>query len=217
MDLVHIIAYSSFLSPLIPLLATLFVKRLTMEIKWLSGLLIVAFLMDMFSLMLIRMEIPTFPLVNFYSLFELILLLWIYEITFLNNRKIFWIICGTYALFFLTNYGFIQTPFLFNSYSFTLTALILTIFALLYFKYLLERLPVNFIHRTPMVWINIGVLVYFSGNLFLFILNNFFTVGEDGNQRYMWILHNFLNILKNLLFLIAVVQQLRQVKSEKQE
>jgi hypothetical protein len=214
MDSVHLIAYASSFSPLLPLVTIFFVKPLTKETKWLAGLLLIAFVLDMSSLLLIKFEIPTFPLVNFYALIQLFFLLQIYDIAFLNNRKLCWLISAIFTVLFLINYGFIQSPFSFNSYSFTLAALILTIFALLYFKYLLERLPVNFIHRTPMVWINIGVLVYFSGNIFLFILNNFFTMGVEGNQRYMWILHNFLNVLQNLLFLIAVIQQMRTRKAE---
>ena len=64
-----------------------------------------------------------------------------------------------------------------------------------------------------MVWISVGVLVYYSGNIFLFILNNYFSNRVDGNQGTLWIIHNLLNISKNLLFCIALWQSQHKISS----
>lgn len=53
----------------------------------------------------------------------------------------------------------------------------------------------------PFFWINVAVLIYFSGNLFLIISYNIFTM-EKVYQLYTPI-HNTLNTVKNLLFAAA--------------
>ncbi len=64
----------------------------------------------------------------------------------------------------------------------------------------------------PMFWLNTGVLTYFAGNLFLFAIRNYVIIAFNDNQTMYWSFHNFLNIGKNLLFAIALWQDLRKPK-----
>lgn len=137
---------------------------------------------------------------------QFLVLLLIYREAFSwPSRPVYWI-CAIYTLLFLINYAFIQSPYTLNSYAYTMSGVILIVLSLLYFWYLLKNLPETFVHRSPMIWINIAVLLYFGGNLFLFMLYNFFAAGE-------WILHNMLNITKNVLLFVAVWQSQRKMNS----
>ncbi|MEO7990866.1 MAG: hypothetical protein ABI663_15065, partial [Chryseolinea sp.] len=156
--------------------------------------------------------INTYPIANFFFLFQALLLLILYK-NALHIRLNYILIAVVYSFIFLVNYFFLEGPYQLNAYTFSLSGVIFILLSLLYFRHLLITLPSDSVHRLPMVWINIAVLMYYSGNLFLFILNNYFSMGEHGNQRAMWILHNALNISKNLLFLIALWQSLRKTNS----
>ena len=48
------------------------------------------------------------------------------------------------------------------------------------------------------------MLTYYAGNLLLFLTNNYLTLGLEGSHQIMWVLHNLLNISKNMLFAIAL-------------
>jgi hypothetical protein len=212
MDIVFLVSYISFFSPLLSLGLSFRLKTVSYEIRLIQILMSVGFIIDLCCLILGTRGINTFPLGNIFFLIQSILFLLIYGNS-LKIKKLTIPVTLCYSLVFLANYFFIQGPLKLNSFSHTLSSLIFILFSLLYFRYLLVKLPVVFVDRMPMVWINLSVLIYYSGNLFLFILNNYFTNGSDGNQRFMWIIHNSLNISKNLLLFIAIWQSLRKTNS----
>ncbi len=150
--------------------------------------------------------INTYPINNLFSLAQSIMLLFIYREAFSWPRKPVFFAAGIYTILFLLNYFLIQTPYKLNSYSYTISGLMLLVASLLYFRFLLKNLPEPFVHRSPLIWINIAVLIYFGGNLFLFMLYNYFVSA-------IWILHNILNITKNVLFFIAIWQSQRKINS----
>jgi hypothetical protein len=56
-----------------------------------------------------------------------------------------------------------------------------------------------FIDQSPLFWMNIAILTYFSGAFFSFILSK-----EILSGPLPWMLHNVCNALKNILFSIAL-------------
>jgi hypothetical protein len=91
--------------------------------------------------------------------------------------------------------------------------LVLIGFSLFYFYRLLNELPIIHIQHLPMFWVSVSVLTYYAGNFFLFLVKNYLVYGESGSHKLMWILHNLLNITKNLLFAIALWQSYRKARS----
>lgn len=210
MTVALILAYSSFLSPIVPLALSLRLVDPPIELRLTRVILIASLVFDSLSLWLAKSGYNSYVVGNLYFLVQGMLLLWMYwRGTTLFGRTAFILIITVYPTFFLINYFFVQGPTVLNSYSFSLSGLMFMVVALFYFLQLLRNLPVVFVHRVPMVWINIAVIVYYSGNLFLFIINNYFIDGLRGQQS-VWILHNLLNITKNILFLIAIWQALRR-------
>jgi hypothetical protein len=209
MDIVFLIAYISFFTPLLTLGLSFFVRNAPAPIPLIRYLIAVGFTVDLVCLLLGKRGVNTYPIGNLFLLFQTIILFYIYR-DVLKIRKYIPAIAVLYFVIFILDYFFIHGPFVLNSYSNSLSAVIFILFSLLYFRDLLIELPVDFVYRIPMVWVNLGILVYYSGNLFLFGLNNYFSDGVEGNQRIVWALHNILNIAKNIFFIVSVWQSLRK-------
>ncbi len=206
MENLMIFGHMSSFSALLPLGLSLRARNPGVVIKLVTLLAILGFLFDMISLYYAMKGINTYPINNLFSLVQSLVLLFIYREAFSwPRRSVYWA-AGIYFLFFIINYLLIQTPYKLNSYSYTISGLMLLVLSLLYFRFLLKNLPETLVHRSPMVWINIAVLIYFGGNLFLFMLFNYFVSG-------IWILHNMLNITKNILFFVAIWQSQRKITS----
>lgn len=212
MDIVYLIAYVSFISPLPALGLSLRMKQMSYNIRLVQVLVATGFIVDMSILYLGIKGYNTYPIGNVFFFFQSIIFLLIFK-RLLNLSNIVWYLVAGYSLFFLINYLYIQGPSILNSNSHTVSAVIMIFLSLMYFRHLLIELPEEYIHKLPMIWVNLSVLVYYSGNIFLFIVNNYLTDGIEGNQRLMWVIHNSLNSMKNFLFTIAIWQSLRKTSS----
>ncbi len=72
--------------------------------------------------------------------------------------------------------------------------------------------PVNlFIYSTPNFWVVTSILIYLSGTFFIFLYS--MNLSEKELVDY-WAINYFFNILKNLLFGVAVYLQARGTKEE---
>lgn len=208
-----IIAHFSSGSVLIPLMLVFASwKKLTVELKPLFWILLVSLLSDALALILMQYSIHTHFIGNIYLIAQFSLLILIFRKQLHNNRIVDFIL-ALFILFFIINISFFQGPWVFNSVSNVVACLILIAFCLFYFYRLLNDLPIVHIQQLPMLWITFAVLTYYGGNFFLFLVKNYLTYGDAGTHKIMWILHNLLNITKNILFAIALWQSYRKVKS----
>lgn len=107
----------------------------------------------------------------------------------------------------VVNTLFFQNIQLFNSYVRAVGALLYVCFAILYFYKLLFELKVQKLRKEPMVWINTGILIYYSAIFFLDILSNkIIQYSIDLAKDVMFIRPIFywiFNILAAVGFLIA--------------
>jgi len=206
MNWIMTIATASYVSCLLPLIFSLLKRPSSKAIHLVRILIAASFLFDTVSLFYGRQGHNTYPINNFFLLIQFLILLLIYREAFSWPKPIVYWIGSIYTVLFMINYLFIQSPYSLDSYAYTASCVVLIVISLLYFRYLLKKLPETFVHRSPLIWINIAVLLYFGGNLFLFMVYNFFVSG-------IWILHNMLNIIKNILLFVAVWQSQRKMNS----
>ncbi len=68
-----------------------------------------------------------------------------------------------------------------------------------------------FIYSTPAFWSVTSILIYLSGTFFVFLLSS--NISQEELDMY-WPINYFFNILKNLLFGVAVYLQARGTKEE---
>jgi hypothetical protein len=209
------IAYGSSGSVLIPMVIALMQwKRMWYDLKPLCLLLIISLASDLLSFTLIKYsaQVNTYLIVNIYLIaqFSLLLLVFRRELT---NPRIADVVLLLFVLFCMINISVFQGPWVFNSVSNVVACLLLIGFSLFYLYRLLNDLPIVHIQNLPMLWISFAVLTYYGGNFFLFLVNNYLTHDASGPHKLMWILHNLLNITKNILFAVALWQSYRRVKS----
>jgi hypothetical protein len=139
-----------------------------------------------------------------YRLVEFILLLIVYYRAF-NNPRLFRVFLGlalVYVLFLTTNAIFVQQEKI-NSYTHIFSSLIFIVFGVSFFYKLMKDLPTLEVYRLPMFWINVAVLVYFSGNLFVFTLSHYLVTVLKNDLIVYWSVHNLVNILGNILFAVG--------------
>ena len=147
---------------------------------------------------------------NTYGLFEGILIILLYGSEASRSKKLPWyLLSGAYALGVLLEMFVFRGPMAFPGTTRSVLGIIITIFALLHFFKLVRDLPSVSIFRVSMFWINGGMLIYFSGNLFLFAMADYLIYVLKDNMILYWSSHNFLGIVSYTFFAIALWQARR--------
>lgn len=128
----------------------------------------------------------------------------------LQYQKVPVAITGTLILVNLAcailDYGYINGPNLYNSFS-RIIAGISIIGLSLYAFYDLLRHPLTdkFLGQSALFWLALAILIYTSGNLFMFAVNNLLYTQHHPAHSLTWILHSILNILFNILLTKSVL------------
>jgi hypothetical protein len=208
-----LIAYISFGSVLVPMLfAFANWRKVWLDFKPLCLILILSLAADLLSLFFIEYSLNTYIIGNLFLIIQFSLLVLVFRKQ-LPNPKAIDAILFLLVAFCILNYSIFQGPKVFNSVSNVLASLVLIGLSLFYFYRLLNDLPIVHIQHLPMLWISFAVLTYYAGNFFLFLINNYIINNvQSGPHKLMWILHNLLNITKNILFAVALWQSYRKVR-----
>lgn len=167
--------------------------------KVLFFLLLFSFLTDCTSLFmsLYDRNLSTYNLINAYTLIEACTLFFVFKK--LEVKFPFWMISivflalGTYEWLHLEKNQLLD-------YSSGTESLIIIILSLLFFKKTLGSLEYSNILNNPQFWMNSGLLIYFTGNLFLFAFGNLI---HNDSLYYLWHIHNFIQLIYSSLLAIA--------------
>ncbi len=172
----------------------------------LVSFLYVSALFDLAGLTTFHYKVNNLPLFHLFTLIELLFFGWLYAQAFeqiwLSN-----IVNGLTVLvaaFIVYKALLPDGMWRFNSVSKTAESVYLIVLSLLLFRQLLLQREVMFLDRHPLFWLNSGVLLYFAGNLFVFMLQH--AIAGSAQKGYVYgIVHSGINILANLLFGIALL------------
>ena len=85
----------------------------------------------------------------------------------------------------------------FDSFSASLESVVVIIFCLIYFFGQISKPQTYFIYTVPYFWIVLGILIYMSSTLFLFILAG--SLSQQELQKY-WVITTISNIISNIIF-----------------
>lgn len=185
-----LINYSSFVL-LFPLYFVLVdFKRFPPVLESLSYYLITASITELVATGLWFFSINNLPLLHIYTPLELALLTWFYR-HLLPPHLNKWakrIVVGFIALAFI-NACWFQSIFSFNTYARSLEALIVISYSLVFFFKEISDPGGEVIFRKPAFWINGGFLLYFSGNLILFLGSNSILSFGPAFNELVWALH----------------------------
>ena len=202
-----VIYYASTLTVLFPVCAG-FVKNKTLskEQRVLFLFVVTAALFELLLFILGQIKINNFFIFHIFTPLEFILLSGVYYYgTVLRPVKIVLVVIVSFFLaLVLTDSFFSDKLKSVDSIASASESLLLIVYSLLFFFYLLKKLEYKNLFNNPMFWFNSGVLIYFSGNFFLFIFSNYMLHVSYSYFSSMWGIHDFLNLLINILFSIAL-------------
>lgn len=215
MKATYLLGYTSVFSVLPPLALSFRCKADDSFVIHLRWLLSISLFADVLHIVLGNLGFNTIYIGNIYLAIQFaVVLLIINSATEKSYQKIIFPAIILFGFGEILDTIFFTGLFEFHSNLNAIGCIIVIYFSLLFFSSLLTNLPITNIERLPLFWIVIGILFYYAGNLFIFILNKFvLALGSDVHQVYWVIIHNLLNITKNILFAIGLWTKLKAAKS----
>lgn len=200
-----ILMFGSILSPLLPLLTGWQRRKgLDQTFSILLTVIATAFLFDLVNTILAFQRINNLPLAHAYGLLEGLLLIKFFD-RLLEWKKSTWTaVAVTYTLLYVADSIFLESIFSFNAWSRSVEALLMIALCVMAFSMFYSKEEDIFIEKSPHFWIVIGILTYFSGALFSFLLSTDM-LSQSADRFYgSWMLHNFSNLLKNVIFTVGL-------------
>jgi hypothetical protein len=159
----------------------------------------------------LKLNVNYGPSVYYIISFPIISAIYYYAVN--RKHKDIFILASTLCILFgVVNVLFIQQRDI-NSYTLIVQSIIVICYALYYFYWLIRELPTAQLHRLPMFWINSAYIIYFSGNLFLFVFTSYLVNVLNNDLLVYWTLHNVLGIIETLMIIVALWMDLRNIKS----
>jgi hypothetical protein len=91
-----------------------------------------------------------------------------------------------------------------NNPSMSVECIVPACYALYVFYYFMQQTEYENVRLLPVFWINSAVLVYFLGNLLLFLFNDYFAATAPVSYVILWsVIHTFFNVFFNGLISVA--------------
>jgi hypothetical protein len=202
--------YQGFIVPgstLLPICAGLiYYKKLNKAMHRLVIYLCIALLINIGGIYMARHHINNLPLLHFYTMFELVAVMWYYKAAFDSQWANRWttILMIVYPLLCVINFSFFQSIYQFNTYTRPLEAFIIIVFSIIY----LAR-PTGFDHKESIYsggrGIASGFLLYFCSTSFQFVFSNVVShIASHQMKRMIWNISDTFVLIMYLLFFVAI-------------
>jgi drug/metabolite transporter superfamily protein YnfA len=194
----------SFLFTLIPIIPAFYNFKFNKPLKIFSWFIWVSAIFDTAFVITTKSRIHNLPLVHLYLAVNLIFIGLVYFNTLSSKyNKIIIYFAGAILLFVIVNALFIEGINNFPSRSFAACGILFIICSLLYFYQMINNQEAIYIEKQAMFWINSGIFIYFSGNIFLFMLQNIMTTNTN-YALYYNVIHTIINVVANVLYSIGL-------------
>lgn len=95
-----------------------------------------------------------------------------------------------------------QTINVFDSLQTSIGAIVLIAFCIAYLFEQVNKPQLSFIYSKPQFWMVVAILIFLAGTFFLFVFTAALPQAES--DKY-WVINHISNVLKNILFLIAIL------------
>lgn len=196
---------SSFLVVL-PLVIGLYYKIITRELyRPIFILQVVNLITELISSYLANKSINNIVVLNLFTFFEFFLVILFYKKFFDQFRKF-----NFHLILVILFLGlFIFTTFLagnlklIDNLSVSVESIILIAYSLSAFFMLMKSLMYENLLSTGFFWINVSILMYFSGNLFLFIFSRYLQKNDQSVYINLYTIHSILNTLYYIIISIG--------------
>jgi len=201
-----LIAYFSGFIVILPIAISLL--RRTFSIKHLLPI----FLLMLFSLIIETLNFicsiqgrNSMFLLDFYTPVEFILFALFYKHFFDSIRRSY---IHYFLIFLFLGVAVFDTFFIndfltVNNFSDSIESIVFIIYSLLAFFFIMKNLMYPDLLNTSFFWINIAILIYFAGNLFLFLFSNHLQKNDQAQYSAIYKIHSVTNILYYILITIG--------------
>lgn len=199
----YIVPSSTFL----PIIAGLiYYKRLSKAMHALIIYLCIALFINIGGIILAEHNTNNLPLLHFYTIFELLAVMWYYQRAFDNKWADRWtkIIMIVYPIFCVINFTFLQSIYQFNTYTRPLEAIIIIVFSGIYLSAQSNFDQPESIKNAGR-WVASGFMLYFCSSLFQFIFSN--VVSHSATKQVkmiIWNLHDTFVLIMYIFFFVAL-------------
>jgi hypothetical protein len=130
------------------------------------------------------------------------------------SKRWFYGLVVFYLVFSATNLFFFQSIFEYPSLSYSVLAITMVTLSILYFYKVMVEAKIEILSKEPLVWVNAGMLIYYTGNLFYYILFNLFLDYSHELLRSIGVYFFTLNGLFYVLIAIGFHLSKKDNKSE---
>lgn len=196
----------SALSALLPILAAARnFRNLDGILRTAAAFFLIAAFFELALIFTIRAEIPNnMPMLHLFIAISVSFFSRIYYRAFSTPllRTVVMVLGTAAFLLVLVNASFLQGIWIYPSLSNTVQSIIMITFSLLYFYQIFTRQEYIHIEKQGLFWINSGVLIYFSINIFLFMLFNLVIANQ---RQELYAIHSVTNIISNILYAIGLL------------
>lgn len=204
MDLSYVLIFSSVASPLVCIAAWLIRKKNTQLAHDLALFSVISLAFDVTAVCMAFAYMNNHLVGSLFMLFQTLAIAFIVHRHGKANRKLLLASVILNSAILLLDGSMISGFERFAPYASVAHFITIVAWMTIYFKSLLDELPSESLYDVPLFWVCTGALLFYSGNLFNFIFANLFMEGELAYNTKAWILHLVLNIIKNLLFALAL-------------
>ena len=165
-------------------------KRLSPPLRCLAGLVFFEILVELVS----RAVTPNLFLMPVDTLVEFGLLAWMYRRAFWPSAVSRWLpaVAVIFALTSLASYAVPASLLHFNSLQRFAESVLVLGLVLLYFYKVIRELVIVRLEQEPLFWVSVGLLLYFSGNVFIFVSSNYVLLHSKALSMKMWHIHALL-------------------------
>ena len=181
----------SMIPPLV--LGLLNLKYLRNGWQWVFGFVVLGFIISMLH-MHVFARVNNLFLLHLYVPLKFILFTGAYRHFlkgFIPAKILVWVtvLFIGYCIF---NTLFIQRITEYNSYPRALGSFLISIYAILWYLKALTNMEIRRLRDEPVVWFNTGVLIYFAGSFFVFILSNQVLFQSVALSKQVWLISSTL-------------------------
>lgn len=193
--------FLSICSPLLPLIAG-WSKRCTTLWYYVLSALSVDLTAYLFKHIL---HLSYYWLSNVFVLLEFLFLTYYYKNSIFKNAMLFRIISIAGAIVFLVHTTASVHWLTFNYTASSVLYCYYMVLAIAGFYHLLREKKMLFLEQSQFFWANVAILIYASGNFFIFLLRNSVQASDPKMMMVLWTsVFLSLNILKNVLLGVAL-------------
>lgn len=206
--MIYIISFT-ILYGLFPFLYFLFFKKkLSHEIKAFIPFLILVFISSIYEFIfttLLRCNVSiwfiTYSIVSFFTIFY-----FFNEIIIKNNTiiKVF-TLCFFFLLLLILFLLFNKEDFFkISSWIDTYATIFIFIFSVIWFKDVFQKLEYESLWNSPYFYVVSGLILYYFGNLFLFLMAELMYKNNNYSFQYYWLLNIILNLVLRTLLIVGI-------------